>query len=322
MAVFNMNKAVLGTAIESTIGTAETLVNGDFDLRVFDVEGSFDVEMHNRKYARGHHGRDAALVGSQSGTLNFKIHLADSGAVATAPAWNKLVKSCGLAETAYSTTGLSWTRASASDCVTLTLELRDLECADGSQKIYKFHGAMGNMKMNYSAAGEPIVIEFEYVGIFSAEAEELSTPLIGTGFDTTVPPNILGVDVTFGSQSLRTNTFEFDLGNDVQLLRSQGATEGFLHAMIADTESSITMDPKLDLIATDGLRTDHLAGTSRTLLIPVKTTAPAITLTVTAAQITDIQRADSEGSVTRAVTFGIVDTAGTGNLEILQGAKA
>jgi hypothetical protein len=321
MAVFNLNKAVLGTKIESTAGTAESLVNGDFDVRVYDIEMSIDVEMHSRKYARGHHGRDLALVGARYATINFVVHLADSGAVATAPAYEKLLQSCGLKETAYTTTGISWTRDADYDCKTLTLEVRDLECAGGSQKIYKFKGAMGNVVMSYGASGEPIQMAFEYTGIFTGEDEELSTPLLGTGFDTTVPPNMLGIDITFGSQSLRTNTFEFNLGNTVELLRSQGGTEGFLHAMIADTESSITLDPKLDLVATDGLRVDHLAGTARTLTIPVKASAPELTLTVTAAQVTEIQRADAEGSVTREVTFGIVDTDGASNLEILQGSK-
>jgi len=322
MAVFNLNKAVIGSKIESTVGTAESLANGDFDIRAFDVSINLEVEMHNRKYARGHHGRDAALIGARAGTVSFIVHLADSGAVATVPAWEKLVQSCGMKETTYTTTGMSWTRDADYDCKTITLEVRDLECAGGSQKIYKFYGAMGNVVMSYGASGEPIQMAFEYTGIFSGEAEELSTPLLGTGFDTTVPPNMLGVDITWGSQSLRTNSFEFNLGNSVELLRDQGGTEGFLHAMIADTESSITMDPKLDLVATDTLRTDHLAGTTRTLTIPVKTTAPALTMTVTTGQVIDVQRADAEGSVTRAITFGIVDTDGASSLELLQGANA
>ena len=321
MAVFNLNKAVVGLEIEVTPGTAETLDNSNFNLRAFDVEINTDIEMHSRKYARGHHGRDAAIVGARAGTLSFNVHLADSGAVATAPTWAKVIRSCGLGETVHTTTGISWVRDADKDCQSATMQVRDLECAGGSQKIYNFYGAMGNLKISYAASGEPIMMSLEYTGIFSGETEELSTPLLGTGFDTTVPPNMLGIDITWGSQSLRTNSFEFDLGNSIELLRSQGGTEGFLHAMIADTESSITCDPKMDLVATDTLRTDHLAGTSRALSIPVKASSPELTLSVPLTQVIEIQRADAEGSVTRAVTFGIVDTAGTGSLEILQGSK-
>ena len=321
MSIFNLNKAVLGSKIESIAGTAETLANTDFDVRIFDVEISTEVEMHNRKYARGHHGMDAALVGSQSGTVNFSFHLADSGAVATAPNFNKFLKSAGMAETAYTTTGLSWTRGADSDCTTLTLEVRDLDCSGSAQKIYKFSGAMANMKMAYGSSGEPIVVTMEYTGIFGGEAEEASTPLLGTGFDTTIPPNMMGIDITWGANSLRTTTFEFDMGNTVEILRSQGTSTGFLHSMIASSEPSLSMNPKLDLVATDTLRADQLAGTARAISIPVKATTPEITLTVTAGQVISIGRGDAEGSVTREVAFGIVDTDGTSSLEILQGSK-
>lgn len=87
--------AQIAAKIETTEGTAENLTAAEAALTVFDPKFVKNVTRHKRKPARKYMSQIPALVGIRLGRITFKMELTGSGAVATAPSFDSLLRACG-----------------------------------------------------------------------------------------------------------------------------------------------------------------------------------------------------------------------------------
>ena len=97
---FIAKKAVAAAAIESTIGTAETLADADFDTRIRDVEFTGEIASYLLEYNGGGHNVSGAVMGAAEGGLSYSIDIRPGSAAGVAPRWMKHAMFCGFRQEA------------------------------------------------------------------------------------------------------------------------------------------------------------------------------------------------------------------------------
>lgn len=95
-------KAQIAVELETTEGTAETLVDADATMLCYDPGWTPDIERFKRQPSRATLSQLAAVVGKQTGGVTWKAELKGSGSVATEPAWSDALQGCGFAKATVS----------------------------------------------------------------------------------------------------------------------------------------------------------------------------------------------------------------------------
>ena len=99
-------KAQIAVEIEGTEGTAETLVDADATMLVYDPTYSLNVGRFQRQPARATLSRLAGIVGMQGAGIGWKTELKGSGSIATEPAWSDAIQCCGFAKATVSSVAI------------------------------------------------------------------------------------------------------------------------------------------------------------------------------------------------------------------------
>ena len=319
MSAFKLDSRVMGGALESTPGTAETLVAGDFDVRIKDLSVSEEIEEYGRKYSRGHHGADASVMGKQTGTLSFSVDVAGSGTAGTAPAWAKYLKACGYSETIVAVTSVTYAPDAAADCTPITLELRDFYCdSTPAQHVTKLAGAMGSVNVVTDNVGAPMRLEFEFKGKLVSEADATGAGIFTvSGTDTTAPPAVLSATITNAGIAQRLDTFTLTGGEDIQILTDPADSTGWLHAMVNTREATFQGDPELRKVADEAVYTNWRDGVLTALSVVVGADAGNIvTIAAPKAQIITSSRGNRNGAITRELQSKLVATSGNDEFTI------
>ncbi len=87
---------------ESVEGTAETLVDADATMLVYDPSFTLSPQRTPRNPSRSSLSQLASVIGMKPATMSFRTELKGSGSASTAPAWDRALRCCGLAKTAVS----------------------------------------------------------------------------------------------------------------------------------------------------------------------------------------------------------------------------
>jgi hypothetical protein len=155
-----IRKTVILAKLETTYGTDPT-PTGSADALLISNQSINPLVANNvdRGTITGNLGSSEQLVGTNYIECSFDIDLAGSGTPTTAPAWGKLLKACGFAETTQ-TASVDYTPISDISGVTNT-SLTIYYYLDG--QLHKLLGARGTFSIE-AGLGERPVLRFRFLG--------------------------------------------------------------------------------------------------------------------------------------------------------------
>ena len=155
-----IRKTVILAKLEATYGT-DSVPTGAADALLISNQSINPLVASNvdRGTITGNLGSFEQLVGTNYVECSFDIDLAGSGTATTAPAWGKLLKACGFAETTQ-TASVDYTPISDISGVAST-SLTIYYYLDG--QLHKLLGARGTFSIE-AGVGERPVLRFRFLG--------------------------------------------------------------------------------------------------------------------------------------------------------------
>lgn len=295
-----IRKTVILAAVESTYGTAPVFVPATDALLISDVEMSYTSNNKERDVIRAYLGASEELVGDDYLTFTFSVEMAPSGTVATAPAWGKLLRACGMAETTVAAACVYYAPVS-----TTFSSLAFKYHIDGV--AYEATGARGTFDLSMGIGDVP-KIKFTFLARYNQASPTAvanpagltyaayKAPLVVTNYNT----GMVKIGATFnkvtgvltGGDDYASRGFNFDIGNNTVYQPMLGIDRVLITDRAA--KGAIT----LDLAAADEVlfRTAVRANTLRTLSFDHGTVAGAKMLVhAPAAQLTNPKTVDQDG---------------------------
>ena len=326
---FNIAKRIMVLKRESTAGTAETLADADFNVRMRGVEFTPDIASGDSesKFVTGDYGGDTAISGTRGATFTSNTKMAQGSTLATAPAWGKCLESCGAVGTSYVGTGYSFEPLQSGDAQTSTfavVEVSDDGTPVGLQDSAK--GVMGNFTMSAEGVGSPVMVSYEWKGAFTslADVTNANIPVL-TSPDTSVGANFQNGDVTIGGTSFCVQSFSFNAGNSIEYLLCPSEATGIKYATIVNRVPTMT----LSMVSPTASSYNPYDVIKNNTEAEVVLTFGVFTFTIPVAQVTSYSKTDINGRVGYELTLKLNRNSGAnGSLanestwQILQGATA
>jgi hypothetical protein len=327
---------------EETAGTFLSPANADFDIKFQNIAMSPTIAMDDEaaKFGTGNHNEQESVAGARMAniTASVRCNFNSGAAIATAPKWWKAMNACGLKTLTYAGTGVSLVGRKELDNSTYSIVVYDVEIgASPVTTEHRFAGCVGNVIWGADATGAPYIAQFtfqgKYVGTVAGSAIALTAP------DTGIPRTFSGeVNCTYasstGSEGLSVsplvNSFQLDLGNNIQPVRSQADATGYSHFAITQRAPRISINPLALKSASWDVFKD-ITGNSLGALVFGKT--GEVTLKGIAAQIITAGVSQREGFEAYDMTLKLTGNNITGTkidaalededtFELLQGARA
>lgn len=297
---------VLAGKPEGTPGTAETLADADFNVRVWDPQvGTLDVpmDMDPSKYATGDFANGEAVPGPTSATVSFMCKAVNASGVATEPNWVKFAEGCGMSGVTQTSVGSGIAVYPSKYLAesSMTLGVYDLERGLNPSGIhYEFAGCMGNMTLSVEGTGKPYMINFEFTGALNdiQDIAENDIPVL-TSPQTEIPDRFLNGTATIGGVSVCISTLEFNVGNTISPVQCQNTTTGYELFGITAQDPVLTINPVLTNETDYDFWTKFTAGTVEEVIIDTED----FRLHIPRAQITSAGVEDQEGIIRTPLTF-------------------
>lgn len=153
------NTAVLAK-IETTYGLDSTPAGTTDALLVSGLSiNPINAQNVDRDIIRAYLGASEQLLGTRYVELGLTVEFVGAGTVATAPAWGKLLRACGFAETLTATFRADYTPVSTG-FESLTIYWFD----DGVRHVAT--GCRGNVSIKMNVGGRP-ELQFRFLGVYS-----------------------------------------------------------------------------------------------------------------------------------------------------------
>ncbi|MEY2742311.1 MAG: hypothetical protein RIS21_679, partial [Planctomycetota bacterium] len=129
--------------------------------------------------------------------------------------------------------------------------------------------------------------------------------------ETGIPGIFQGVSATWGGTARVLSTINLDVGNSVVLRETVNASSGLLHAVITDRRPTGSIDPDLELVATEDFYGQLANNTSKALAFAVTTggSTRVQTFTLGDCRVTNVNDANRNGIQVAGIDFEIVDTS-------------
>ena len=290
MAEFLNRRMTLAGKVEAVEGTAETLANADANALAYDVRFEPNVNMFARKPVAQDLSPYSAIPGARSMRATFKMELKGSGAAGTAPAIGKYLRGCGFGETVTGGVSVAYKRALGEPSMTLGLYAIP---ASGNNLRRLIHGARGTFKVS-PRTGEPPMIEFDFLGVYSAIADIAG--LTPSGLEATKPVAFLNTSFTMQTFAHKISQFAIDAGNALALRGDIAVAAGYKSCLITDSEATFSFDPETELVATHDYAGIMVAGTEASMTATIGAAAGNIcTITAPKCQYTKVGQADRDG---------------------------
>lgn len=224
-----IKNTILLAKLETTPGTFATPAPATDALLISDVSIEYGDQPISRDLIRPYFGASEQLVGTRSVTISFACEIAGSGAAGTAPAWGKLLRACGMAETVTASTYVMYNPISTG------FEALSLAYAvDGVRHNIK--GARGTVDLSMSVNTRPL-LKFKFVGVESAcSATAQPTGVVLTAWKAPQPISDVNTgDILLGCAYATGNVtggtanpsagIEISLGTDPQYVSLLGSSE-------------------------------------------------------------------------------------------------
>lgn len=223
--------------IEATSGTAESLTSAEGVFNAFEKNIQQNRNVIQRE-AEGSFGKRASAMGGRRGFYDFKTELAWDGTSTLPKLATVLLPACG-----YVNSGGTFTPRSqdiGSNVKTVTLG----KFLNGVYKV--LYGASGNFTI-VAKAGEPIMIEWHFEGIWGAVVD---AALIAPTYPTDLPWRAASATTTYDALAWCAANLTFDSGNELYLEECINAGQGYSKVKIVDRVPTVTADPEAVTVAT------------------------------------------------------------------------
>jgi len=335
--MFVAQKAQLVGAIEDPAYAEETIASANFDIEVENLEWSENVAEFQRKLADGTLDSSPSVMGKQSASCSFMTCLNPGSSATDEPKWSKFLQACGFYATGWdggaevavgsAVDGISWRPHKDYTHTPMTFKAFEVYssgvAADlNKQMVTTMVGCMGNVTFLIGDAGEPIQMNFEFQGSIESVADVAApVALVPTGVSSVQPPSVLGATVTVGGVSQCISKFEINTGNSVNLWTCATEDSGIKGAYIGSRETTLNIDPIAELVATESVYADWVAGTTGAVAIVLGST-PVLRLDAPTAQKSTVARGERDEARIFEETFRLhKGSSGNDSFELLQGAK-
>ncbi len=216
------NQKVLLAVLETTYGVDPAPVGADDAILAQQVslqpmEGN-DVA---RELERAFMASDATLVADLHAKLSFRVELAPSGTAGTAPAWGKLLRACGCAQTVSVGTSVTYNPVSAGfESITLHFHY------DGIRHVLT--GARGTVKLMLKTGNVPH-LEFEFTGRFAPATDAAQPVAVLTAFKAPVVANAANTPTfTLAGVAMALRSLSFNAGVQVEPRFLIGAADSMI----------------------------------------------------------------------------------------------
>lgn len=316
-----IRKTVILAKLETTYGTDAT-PTGSADALLISNQSINPLVAQNvdRGTITGNLGSAEQLVGTNYVECSFDIDFAGSGTATTAPAWGKLLKACGFAETVQAAS-VDYLPISDISGVTNT-SLTIYYYLDG--QLYKLLGARGTFSIEMGV-GERPVLRFRFIGRNGGlTAATNATPTLTAWKTPLVVTDANTGDVTLGSLTYTTSTgvlsggtsfttrgLRLDIGNNLVFQPLLGGETAEIAQR--DPTGSLSMDLSASQAVT--AMTDVLANTTTGLGLTHGTTAGGIVV-VHAPKVQRINPGIEDLNGNAMHTFGLRLLPSSGNDEL------
>lgn len=166
-----------------------------------------NAEVVSRDLVRAYLGNSEQLIASKHVQLDFEVEMAGSGTAGTAPAYNVLLKACGLAETDGASDVVYSPVSSGFGSATIYFNI------DGI--LHKVTGARGNVEFTIAARAIP-VMKFTFTGIYNAPSDAALPSVDYSAFQTPLAANTSNTtDFEFFSFAGVLESLTLNLGNQI-----------------------------------------------------------------------------------------------------------
>jgi hypothetical protein len=317
-----MGRSVRNTAILAKLETVEgtdALPTGAANaMLVSDFTPiSFDSKNIDRKLVRGYFGAGEQLVGSASLKLSFTVEMAGSGTAGTAPAFDPLLQSCGMASAALTSPARVEYTPISSAIKSLTGYYYD----DGT--CHKMLGSRGTFSLS-AKAGEIPSFKFDFTGLDGGIATGTTTGTY-SAFKTPVPmtkANVIDITVgaTYALGAITGGTVYPSTGLDVDIGNTVTFTPMLSGESVDITDREAKGSFTLDLTAAQevALMAIVKANTTQSVALTIGTVSGnKWIIFVPCAQFINPKKAELNGKRLISFDFRALPTpTGTGNDEI------
>ena len=255
---YRIAEAQVLAKVEATAGTAETLASADmFVAQNVQITPNFANNMNEG--LTGLPDRELGATGMQTATISYDVILKGSGTAGTAPGWRDSIMACGASETIVGGTSVTYKPAAAESYYTFGCIYPGLGGA-GEDILFRLAGCQGTCKLSWKSGGF-FLASFTQTGVWVAPSD--STMLSVPTWDTSVPYAFMGAAMTFHAVgSLAFETFEFDLGNTVEIRPNANSSSGALTGQITSRRPVGSVDFEQEKLATFNLFTRATANTT------------------------------------------------------------
>lgn len=194
------------------VGTNAILVRDNLEFT------PMESDLVSRNLVRGFMGGSERLVSGAFCRVTFEVEMAGSGTAGTAPAYDALLKACGLGATIVAVTSVTYKPISdAIPSVSIYFNV------DGVR--HRVTGARGNVEVNIKA-GEIPFFKFVFTGLYNAPTDSAIGSPVYTPF---ISPLVANSDNTSGFSlfafSGAMDSLNLSLGNTVGYRRLIGAED-------------------------------------------------------------------------------------------------
>lgn len=299
-----LRKRLILIETEATYGTDPTPDGADAvlvrDLNITPLQS----DVVSRDLVRPYLGASEQLLANTRVECTFSVELAGSGTVATAPAYGKALKACGLSETIAAGVSVTYAPVSASfSSVTIYYNI------DGV--LHKVTGARGTFTLNGSV-GEIPTIDFTFTGIYNTPTDTAApTPT----YANQATPVIFKNGNTDGFELLSyagcLQSVSFDIGNTLVYRELINCTK---QTLITDRRSTGSVTLEAVTMATKNYFTAALTDSSlgNLLFQHGQTPGNIVDFASTKIDIGDVSYGDQDGIAMLTIPYTAVPTA-TGN---------
>jgi hypothetical protein len=265
-------KRTILAKIESTYGTDSSPTGADNAIQVRNLEISpAESEVLSRDLIRTYLGNSPQLIANTRVNVTFEVEYSGSGTAGTAPQYDPILKSCGMASTVVTDTSVTYAPVSSSfDSCTIYYS------TDGIRHIVT--GCRGTFSISLNANQIP-VYNFTMTGQYVAPTDTADPT---TTFQNQADPEIFNDTNTtsftlFSATTLALQSAEIDLGNEVVYRELVNSDKEILIVNRAATGNFVIEAPTL---ATKDFFALAVAGTAGNLsIVHGQTAGNIITLT-------------------------------------------
>ncbi len=331
---FVFNRRTTAGKVEATPGTIEALVDADSNVRLYEPLFTPATEMDSDlKYSTSDHTEDIDVAGIRVGTLTFWHMLGNDGTAQGKPNWGKYFDSAGAINAVHSTTGNSYKPRTASDGVSMTIQLADVERGATQSYQVPFVGCMANAVIFCEGPGKPFKIRYEFSGKVGTFADAASVMDL-TSPDTTVPYVNLNTTFVIDGVTEKVASFELDLGNEIMPEDDPSDTTGVLQYSIVTRKPRLSINPYKQRVSAANQWNNVNTNNTGTITISNGET-PALLITCPQAQPISLADANRQGLSAWDMNYKLLRNGQVGSLtldnvdntvedtwEILIGAKA